>query len=244
MSDILYIIIPAYNEEQNIGKVIREWYAVIEKYSADGKSRLVVINDGSKDNTYNVMQESAKVMPQLTILTKENEGHGATLLYGYAYALKSEADYIFQTDSDGQTLPEEFDAFWERRHEADAIIGNRKHRQDGVSRIIVTKVLKLVVLLTFGVNIPDVNTPFRLMKKECLKKYIGEVPPKFNLSNVLLTILFVKGKEKVLFIPITFRKRQGGVNSINMRKINKIGVAALRSFIIFGRKIKQKGDIL
>lgn len=107
----LYIIIPAYNEEENIKTLIKDWYPVIEKYNGNGESRLVIINDGSKDNTYEILKKYEKKKPLLKALTKENGGHGPTVLYGYRYALKNNADYIFQTDSDGQTVPEEFDYF-------------------------------------------------------------------------------------------------------------------------------------
>ena len=53
---VLYIVIPAYNEEANIEQCIRDWYPIVEKYNGGGKSRLVIIDDGSKDKTYAVMQ--------------------------------------------------------------------------------------------------------------------------------------------------------------------------------------------
>ena len=100
----LYIVIPAYNEEANIETVVKEWYEVIKERSEE--SRLVVIDDGSKDSTYAIMQKMAETMPKFVPLTKPNGGHGATVLYGYRYALDHGADYVFQTDSDGQTRPE------------------------------------------------------------------------------------------------------------------------------------------
>ena len=138
--DSLYIVMPAYNEEENIGDVIEEWYPIVERYSAGGESKLVIIDDGSKDRTYEVIRRYADSRPLLVPLTKMNEGHGATLLYGYHYALEHGADYIFQTDSDGQTLPEEFEKFWEMRKESEVIIGDRNHREDGISRIFVTSI--------------------------------------------------------------------------------------------------------
>ena len=72
--------------------------------------------------------------------------------------------------------------------------------------------------------------PYRLMPKKLLQKYIVKVPENFNLSNVMLTVLFLRGKENVQFIPITFRPRQGGVNSINLKKITKIGIQAVKDF--------------
>ena len=227
-SESLFIVMPAYNEEANIATVAREWHSVVAKISPS--SRLVIFNDGSKDQTLNKLRQLESELPQLIGVDKPNSGHGATVQYAYRYALENGADYIFQTDSDGQTLPLEFDAFWEKRHDYDAIIGHRKGRQDGFSRILVTKVLKWVIRFIFKETITDANTPFRLMSREVLTKYIDTIPKDYNLSNVLLTVRFVKGKAKVLFIPITFRPRQGGVNSINFRRITKIGKQAVKDF--------------
>ena len=226
----LYIIIPAYNEEENIESLIKDWYPVIEKYNGNGEARLVIINDGSKDNTYEILKKYDKKKPLLKALTKENGGHGPTVLYGYRYALNNNADYIFQTDSDGQTVPEEFDYFWSCRKDYDAILGDRRNRQDGSSRKFVENTLRLILRLVFGIKVPDANAPFRLMKKEILKKYINRMPQDFNLPNVMLTTYFAYYKEKILFSKVTFRPRQGGKNSINVKKIIKIGCKALVDF--------------
>lgn len=228
--DKLFIIIPAYNEAENIRQVIDEWYAVVEKHNGGGESRLVIIDDGSKDSTYSIMKEYAKDRPLCQPITKPNGGHGATVLYGYHYALEHGADYVFQTDSDGQTLPSEFGPFWKQRQQYDMLIGWRKSREDGAARVFTTKVLKLVIRLCFGVNVRDANTPYRLMKAETLRKNIKLVPKDFNLSNVLISVIYTKKKLKVKYIPITFRPRQGGVNSVNMKNIFKTGKQALKDF--------------
>ncbi len=172
------------------------------------------------------------------MIHKENGGHGATILFGYRHAMEKGADYIFQTDSDGQTLPSEFEEFWKQRAEYDMVIGHRKGRQDGASRVMVTKVLKAVCFLCFHVKVQDANTPFRLMKTESLKKEIDLIPKDYNLSNVVVSVLFIKKGYKVKFLPITFRPRQGGVNSINLKKIMKIGQKAVKDFIEINRIIK------
>lgn len=234
----LYIVIPAYNEEENIRDVIDDWYPIVEKYNGDGESRLVIINDGSKDHTYEIMCEYAKDRPLFTPITKPNGGHGATVLYGYHYALEHGAEYIFQTDSDGQTLPGEFGPFWEIKEQHDMVIGWRNGRQDGGSRVFVTKILKLVIWLCFGVSVTDANTPFRLMKADTMKKYIDLIPKDFNLSNVILSVIYAKKGCDVKYLPITFRPRQGGVNSINMKRIFGIGRQALKDFREINRAIR------
>ena len=233
--DKLYIIIPAYNEEANIREVIKDWYGVIEKVG--GESKLIIIDDGSRDTTYQIMEEEAKKYTNFLPLTKKNSGHGATLLYGYQYAVENGADYIFQTDSDGQTLPLEFWDFWKIRNKYDMVIGYRKGRQDGFSRILVTKTLKLVLNLSFHVNVKDANTPFRLMRGDTLKENLKLIPKDFNLSNVIISVLYAKKQLKVKYLPITFRPRQGGVNSINMKKIIKIGRQAIKDFQVINQSI-------
>lgn len=236
-SDSLYIIIPAYNEEANIEPVAREWHEVVRQIGND--SKLVIIDDGSKDSTYQKLCALQAELPHLQPLTKPNGGHGATLLYGYHYALERGADYIFQTDSDGQTLSSEFPPFWDDRKNHAAIIGHRNHRLDGFSRVLVTKTLKLVLWCIFHLNITDANTPYRLVNRATMEKYIPQIPENFNLSNVMLTVLMIHNKEDVKFVPISFRQRQGGVNSINLRKITQIGLQAVRDFRAIKKALKQ-----
>ena len=236
----LYIIIPAYNESANISQVINDWYPVTESHNANGLSRLVIIDDGSKDNTFELLQNFSREKKLLVTFTKPNGGHGSTLIAGYNYAIEHGADYIFQTDSDGQTLPGEFEAFWSMREKYDAVIGSRPQRGDGASRKFVEKVLCLILRIIFGVSVPDSNAPFRLMKKDLLAKYLAKLPKDFNLPNVMLTVYFVYFREKVKFMNITFRPRQGGKNSINIKRIVKIGLKAVKDFIMLRRHLNAK----
>lgn len=227
--DKLYIVIPAYNEEENINSVIEDWYPIVERIG--NGSKLVIIDDGSKDSTYNMMKKAAETKAAFEPVTKPNGGHGATVLYGYHYAIEAGADYVFQTDADGQTVPEEFWDFWNIREQYDMVIGHRKGRQDGISRKVVTKVLKVVLKLCFGVTIKDANTPFRLMKAKTLSENMKLIPEDYNLSNVMVSVIYAKKKLPVKYLPVTFRERQGGVNSINIKKITKIGKQALKDFL-------------
>ena len=228
----LFIVMPAYNEEANIEKVIAGWYPIVEKVG--GKSCLLVMDDGSKDRTFEKLKECEKRYPRLIGVTKKIEGHGATVLEAYHYAIDHGADYIFQTDSDGQTVPGEFWQLWANREKGGLHIGQRKTREDGISRIFVTRVLRLVLFLIFRVWAADANTPFRLMRAQELDAVLKKIPEGFNLSNVIMTVLYEK-KKAVTYYPITFHPRQGGKNSINLKKICKIGWQAIKDF----RKISK-----
>lgn len=236
--DKIYFVMPAYNEAENIEDVVRTWHPIVEKAGAE--SRLVIANDGSKDDTYAKMLELKKTYPLLEPLDKPNSGHGATILYLYRYAMEQGADYVFQTDSDGQTDPEEFWQMYEHRGQYDFQIGYRKGREDGASRVFVTKTLRWVVWMMFGVWVTDANTPFRLMKSERLKKIMEVVPQDFFLANVAISAIAVKWKESLKFYRITFRPRQGGVNSINMKRIIKIGWKALGDFRKINKSLRKQ----
>ena len=234
---------PAYNESENIVETVKQWYPVIEKINKmEGcEAILAIANDGSKDNTFEVMKniKEGGAFPYFEPLTKPNGGHGATVLYLYRHALNNGADYIFQTDSDGQTDPEEFFPFWRERADYDLQVGLRASRQDGFSRKVVTKVLKAVVKMTFYASLPDANTPFRLMKAKSVRPVLDDIPEGFFLSNVALAAISVKKGLKTRWLPITFKPRQGGVNSINLPRIFRIGRKAVGDFRRLNSSIKK-----
>ena len=231
--DNLFVVMPAYNEEANIEEVVKAWYPVLENKGEN--SRLVIADSGSSDATHDILVKLQTKYPKLEILPDTIKYHGPKVIALYDYAIKQNADWVFQTDSDGQTNPEEFDAFWQLREQYDGIFGHRNVRGDGQSRAFVEHVVCFLLKLYFKVNVPDANAPFRLMKVDVVKKYLYRLQPDYNLPNIMMTTYFAHYKEKYTFRTITFKPRQGGVNSINIPRIVKIGWKALGDF----RKLKK-----
>lgn len=234
--DKIYVVMPAYNEEMNIKAVVGQWYPILEGKSED--SRLVIADAGSKDKTHEILEDMKKNgFPKLEILDTDNQYHGPKLIALYDYAINNGADYIFQTDSDGQTNPEEFEGFWTERDKYDGIFGNRTIRGDGKDRAFVEKVVCFLLKVYFGVKVPDANAPFRLMKADIVKKYLYNMPADYNLPNIMLTTYFAKNNERMTFKEISFKPRQAGVNSINIPRIIKIGWKALGDFKRFKKNM-------
>lgn len=236
--DTLYIVMPAYNEQDNIENVIRQWYPILEGKSEE--SRIVIADSGSSDKTHEILLMLKKTeFPKLEILSDTGRFHGPKVIALYDHAIKNGADYIFQTDSDGQTNPDEFSAFWDDRDSYDGIFGNRTVRGDGKDRAFVERVVCMLVKLYFGVKIPDANAPFRLMKADVVKKYLYKMAPDYELPNIMMTTYFVRYNERVSFREISFAPRKAGVNSINIPRIVKIGWKALGDFNSFKKDMKK-----
>lgn len=234
----LYIVMPAYNEEENIETTVKAWYPILNGKAEN--SRMVVADSGSTDKTHEILLRLQKEFPQLEILEKSDKQHGPKVIALYRYAIENGADYIFQTDSDGQTDSKEFDEFWNALGEYDCILGNRAVRGDGKSRAFVEHVVCFLLRCYFGVKVPDANAPFRLMKSSVVAKYIDNMPENYNIPNIMFTTYFAKYNEKLTFKKITFKPRQGGTNSINVPKIIKIGWNAIKQFRKFKQDMKRK----
>ena len=233
--DTLYIVIPAYNEEDNIIKVVESWYPILGKGSE--QSKLVIINDGSTDKTYQILESISHIYPNLHIINKKNGGHGSAVYAGYKYGIDNYADYIFQTDSDMQTLPSDFESFWTKRNDYSALFGYRPIRGDGADRAFVEKVVCIIVKLFFHVDVPDANAPFRLFNRITLEKYIKIIDPEYFLPNIILTAFYARCDEKILFLPISFLAREKGEQSINIKKIIKIGIKSLKDFKRYSKRL-------
>lgn len=233
----LYVVMPAYNEEDNIEKTIRDWYPVVDDKGE--KSKLVVADSGSTDGTHDILVKLKEEFPKLEIITNTEKQHGPKVIALYKHAIDNNVDYVFQTDSDGQTNPNEFEKTWELRLEYDGIFGNRRARGDGKSRALVEKVIGVMLRVIFGVRIPDANAPFRLMKTGILNKYINNFDEDYFTPNIMITTYFVYYNEKYCFIPITFGARTAGTNSISVLKIVKVGIKSIKDYIGFRRKMKK-----
>lgn len=235
--DTLFIVMPAYNEAETISNTVAEWYPLL-KHGSDA-SRLLIVNDGSTDDTWEICRRLRDQYSKLIVIDQVNAGHGPACLLAYRTALRLGANFIFQTDSDGQTRPDEFLPLWEKRSEYALNIGYRHRREDGKARAVVSRALRFMIRLRIGVLVKDPNTPYRLMSSVSLNQWLSVVPEHFFLANAVLSATPAYRGERICWHPITFRPRQGGVNSIKLSKMFKIGWAAFRDFGEVKKNLKE-----
>ena len=101
----LLIIMPVYNEQASVRKVVLEWFQEVENWTEN--FRFLAINDGSTDGTAKTLTRLQEQLGEkFEVLSRENRGHGQSCLQGYQIALDRQIPFVFQIDSDGQGDPQ------------------------------------------------------------------------------------------------------------------------------------------
>ena len=226
MSSSVAVIMPVYNEADCIEQVIAEWHAAVSQIPC---ATLLILNDGSTDNSLKILNKLAPKYPKLKVIDKSNTGHAQTCMMGYQWAIDSGYGYVFQTDSDGQTLPSEFIGLWENKGDRDFIFGERKVRGDGFSRFVIQEVLRWCIFIVSRQWVRDANVPFRLMRCDKLRTILPHIPENFFLGNALLTYHIASAHE-ISWVPISFKSRYGGVPSVRFFNFFSKGIEFLWQF--------------
>lgn len=235
----LCLVIPAYNEQDCIEKVLCEWVHILTFNKIN--FHIIVINDGSHDKTKSVLEHMAASNSRIVVINQKNHGHGFSVLKGYREALKLNAEWIFQVDADDQFYPQDFANLWKERDLAPYISGFRKHRSDHVARKLVSWSLAKFLLLFFNVKVRDANVPFRLYESSFLKRIIKHVPPNSFAPNVMLTVLGRKLLgDGMLEIPVSHKERTTGTPSINYSNLLRICLLCCQELWSFKRTLNQK----
>jgi glycosyltransferase involved in cell wall biosynthesis len=231
-SDRLWVVLPVHNEAGAIERVILEWIPVLGQ--ADPAFSLLVIDDGSTDETPAILDRLARDDPRLRIVRQPNLGHGAACLLGYEIATSgdSDADFILQIDSDGQCDPADFTRFWNTRREHSQQLGRRRRRQDGWPRAATSRVLRWLVSLAAGRSILDPNVPYRLLTREALARAVERLRAgeDVQLVNAALSVICVEAGP-VRWVDIGFRQRYAGRSKYRARRMARLATDLLRWLI-------------
>jgi dolichol-phosphate mannosyltransferase len=232
------LVMPTYNEQGCIESVVRAWNVEFSRHFGD-QFKLVVVNDGAKDATPQILEKLKAELPMLEVVHQQNAGHGAALLTAYKHAVTLKPDFVFQTDSDDQFLPEDFGRLWQRRNESDFILGRRLIRYDAFHRLIITRILRALLALVFQVWITDSNVPYRLIRGSYLARLLERLPAGVFAPNIFLAVLAARDGKKLMSIPVTHRDRRTGTVSIIRMKLLKVCFRSARELVLFRVMLPQ-----
>lgn len=159
----LSVFFPAYNDAGTIASLVISAVQVAGSLTPDFE--VIVINDGSQDDTPRILDELARVYPDRVRIVHhaKNRGYGGALRSGFAAATK---DFVFYTDGDAQYDPQEMSLLWQQMtDDVDWVNGWKISRSDPLHRIIIGRVYHHTVKLLFGLKVRDVDCDFRLMRR-------------------------------------------------------------------------------
>jgi glycosyltransferase involved in cell wall biosynthesis len=241
MSIKLAIVMPAYNEQDCMADVVKIWSDLLDSEFASEETRLIVVNDGSKDNTGKILDDIQPLYPKLIVIHQKNGGHGNAVVHAYRKAVEIGAEYIFQTDSDDQFIPEDVKLLWEKRHESSFILGYRQVRHDDPFRLLITRILRYSMFAVYGTFIMDSNIPFRLIEGNFLRKLLAQLPnPVPFAPNIFLAIMAKKAGEELFNIPIVHKERATGEVSIRKMKLLKVCWQSFKELLNFRLTLNEK----
>jgi dolichol-phosphate mannosyltransferase len=241
MSYLLSIVMPAYNEQDCIEKVVYNWTDFLKNKFPNDPTTLIVINDGSKDKTKELLDKLIPKVSNLTVIHQKNGGHGNAVVNGYRKALEVGSEYVFQTDSDDQFVSSDFDKLWEKRNQSQFILGYREVRHDAGVRLFITSFLRGTISMIYGTYIMDSNIPFRLIKGTFLKKLMNQLPnPEPFAPNIFLSVMAKKSGQELFDIPITHKDRETGTVSIVKWNLWKVCIRSFNELLRFRLELNRK----
>jgi glycosyltransferase involved in cell wall biosynthesis len=206
-------MIPAYNEEQSIGEVIRRAKNI---KITNVEPVTLVINDGSKDDTVRLAREAGA---DLIVSHKRNRGLGAAIRTGVKKSLEHRADMAIMLDADGEYAPEEIPSLIALilRDEADYVLGSRfmgSIRAMKPIRRLGNLFLTFILMIFTGKRITDGQTGLRAFNKRALKNL--EIIHDYNYAQVLTIDLLRKGF-RMKEVPISYSFRKTGKSFVRFK---------------------------
>ena len=206
------VIIPAYNEGGSIFRTVEDVRAHAPDYD------LIVVNDGSGDDTLKVCTEHGIPVLDLPV----NLGIGGAVQTGYLYALRGGYDIAVQMDGDGQHdaafLHEMEEALVSRR--ADMVIGSRFIKKEGFqssgARRLGIRFFEFLCGGLFGRRITDPTSGMRMVNRRTVELFVKDYPRDYPEPETVCRLL--RKKYRVVEIPVVMRGRKSGVSSISMAK--------------------------
>jgi len=216
----IFCIIPAYNEEETIAQVIKEVKQLVTK--------VVVVDDGSTDNTFNLAQASGATVIKHLI----NRGQGAALETGNQYALSRKADVVVHFDADGQFLADDIKPMIEPiiNDQAEVVFGSRflekKSKIPWLKNNIIIPLAHLTNRIFIGETLTDPQSGFRTMSSKAVVIINIEQAGMAHCSEIIAKTL--KSKLRIAEVPVTviyhnFGQRfSGGIKIIRDLLISRL----------------------
>jgi glycosyltransferase involved in cell wall biosynthesis len=208
----LTIVIPAYNEEENLKIILPDLIAFVEQRNW----KLIITNDGSKDNTKTILKNHEDSTHLKVVQHKLNKGYGAAIKSAIQAC---DTEYVITIDADGQHRLEDVDKLFAlvKSTDADMIVGSRKGTKDAsFLRSIGKSIIRATAKLMLTVPVYDINSGMKIYRTELAKQYLYLTPNNMPYSDII-TLIFISNRHLVLEEPIIVKDRLKGESTIGIQ---------------------------
>ena len=218
------IVIPIYNEKNNIIQLIKELRASLEKKI---NYEIIIVDDGSDDNTYEVVNKINKINKNINIIShKKNYGQSIGLRTGI---IEASSEYIVTLDGDGQNDPKDILKLiksFDTKVSFMMVIGNRVNRIDTIAKKVASRLAFQIRKLLLKDITPDTGCAIKLFRKKDFLQL-----PFFNHIHRFLPFLFNTFGGKVISIPVNHRSRSSGISKYSNFQRFLVGINDLYGVI-------------
>jgi len=222
--------VPAQNEAGNVDRLVRDLDAVLAAAGRDYE--IIVVDDGSRDATPRLLAALAAATPALRVITHaEGLGYGRSLRDAFAAARK---DYIFYTDGDAQYDAADIPAFLPHLDGANAVVGYRAARAEGLLRHLSSRAYNAFVRVLFGLKLRDIDCSFKFLPRRALQA-LALSSDKFFIDAEFMLKLAWAGT-RVVELPVGHRPRRHGRSTVSPVHV----FTTLRETFALRRELGQK----
>jgi len=228
------IVIPAYNEAENLKSVLSELQGALPDAS------ILVVDDGSIDGTSDIVR--AFNLPVL--IMPFNVGVGGAMRAGFTYALRNGFKRVVQLDADGQHVPSEVPRLIAELDNSDVVVGSRfapgsnSFKVSPIRRLVM-KLLAKILTRIVGTNLTDVTSGFRATGPNALKLFSSSYPPEYLGDTIESLVIAHRANLIIKEIPTTIRARNLGTSS---QTKFKAGIYTLRALVVLFLAVMHKRD--
>ena len=224
MPDEPWLVLPTYNEAENIKQIVSAAGAVLSQAAPEG-FRVLIVDDGSPDGTGEIAEELAAEHAWVSVLHRtEKAGIGPAYLAGFAHALAHGAGYVMEMDSDFSHDPADLARLLAAVHAgADLALGSRYVpgggvRNWGLLRRFISEGGSTYARLVLGLKVKDLTGGFKCFRREVLERIqFDSVRSRGYAFQVELTYRAVQAGFRVVEVPIVFRDRERGQSKMSWR---------------------------
>jgi glycosyltransferase involved in cell wall biosynthesis len=236
----LSVFFPAYNDSGTIASMVIRAVQAAAELTPDYE--VIVVNDGSADATPEIVDELARMYPQVRAVHHAgNRGYGGALQSGFRTATK---ELIFYTDGDAQYDPAELASLWGKMAPGvDLVNGYKISRSDPLHRIVIGRLYHHLVSVMFGLTVRDVDCDFRLMRRSIFQRI-----DLTKTSGVICLEMMKKIEDagfRIVEVPVHHYHRAFGRSQFfNLRRIVKTGADVLRLwYALVVRREQRRGAV-